>query len=272
MKLDKLYYLLQKVRYFGTEESTFLELGFTKEQAYYNELGEFRFGYVKVGESRTMFTSHLDTVENKRSGLTKRIFLDTRKNHLFANNQVLGADDGAGVALLCHMIEQQVEGHYFFFAGEECGGIGSNYLALNFDILLPTLELSRAIAFDRKGTSDVVASQFCGQCCSKDFALALCKQLGAKFKPAAGSFTDTANLVEVIPECTNVSVGYYKEHSKQEYLDVSYLQELAKKVLTIDWEGLPTVRSCFDDLSFEYVSSSYAFEEDYCPHLLRFHL
>jgi hypothetical protein len=248
MNTDKLFYLLQKVRFQGTEESTFLELGFTPEQAYYNNTiakqGKFMFGYVSIGDSKTMFTCHLDTVETHRIGLTKKVFLDPITNQIFANNQVLGADDGAGVALLCHMISKQVAGHYFFFAGEEVGGFGSGYLADNFDTLFPTLKLDRAIAFDRKGTSDVVISQFCGECCSDSFADALCKELGTGYKPANGSFTDTANFIDFIPECTNVSVGYYNEHSKNEYLDLTYLQKLAKKVCEIDWERLPTRRVC----------------------------
>jgi hypothetical protein len=244
MNTDKLYYLLGKVRYQGTEEETFLDLGFCEEQAYYNNKGKFMFGYRKVGDSKTMFTSHLDTVETRRVGLTKKVFLDLVTNQLFANNQVLGADNGAGVALLCHMISKQVAGHYFFFAGEEICGVGSSYLAENFSELFPTLELNRAIAFDRKGTSDVVVSQFCGECCSDSFALALCKELGTEYKPAKGSFTDTANFVSFIPECTNVSIGYYNEHSKNEYLDLTYLQELAKKVCEIDWEALPISRVC----------------------------
>jgi hypothetical protein len=244
MNLAKLYFLLQKNRCQGTEESTFLELGFCEEQAYYINKGAFMFGYVKVGDSKTMFTSHLDTVETHRAGLTKKILLDPITNQLFADKQVLGADDGAGVALLCHMITEGVAGHYFFFAGEEIGGIGSNYLADNFSELFPTLELNRAIAFDRKGTSDVVVSQLCGTCCSNSFALALCEALGTEYAPARGSFTDTANFINFIPECTNVSVGYYNEHSKYEYLDLTYLQELAKKVCKIDWEMLPTSRVC----------------------------
>lgn len=251
MNLNNLYYLLRKVRYFGTEESTFFELGFKKEQAYYDTFGKFMFGYVSVGTSNTMFTCHLDTVENKRIGTNKAIYLDSKKNHIFANNQVLGADDGAGVALLCHMIENEVAGHYFFFAGEELGGTGSNYLARNFSKLFPSLKLDKAIAFDRKGTNDVVISQFWGQCCSESFALALCKELGTEYEPAHGSFTDTANFVDFIPECTNISIGYYNEHSKDEYLDLGYLQRLAKKVLGINWESLPTKRICEPEFIFE---------------------
>lgn len=260
MNIDILCYLLRKVRYIGTEEATFFELGFHKEQAYYQN-GSFMFGYHKVGTSNTMFTCHLDTVENSRVGTSKDIYLDPATNHIFANKQVLGADDGAGVALLCHMIENKVPGHYFFFAGEECGGVGSNYLASNFETLFPSLKLDRAIAFDRKGTRDVIVSQFCGTCCSDEFALALCSALGTDYQFANGSFTDTANLVDVIPECTNVSVGYYNEHSKNEYLDLAYLKKLAARVCKIDLEALPIVRKCEPEFIFEeqYLTSEEAY-------------
>lgn len=235
---EVLYFLLNKVRCQGTELSTWETLPIPNKQTFRHH-GQFMFGYVKVGESSTMFTCHLDTVENKRSGTTKKVYLDTVNNYIFANNQVLGADDGAGVALLCHMICNNIAGHYFFFAGEEIGGIGSMYLADNFSNIFPALQLNRAIAFDRKGTSDVVVEQFCGKCCSDVFVDALCVELGLDYKPAIGSFTDTANFVGIIPECTNVSVGYYNEHSKSEYLDVGYLEKLSNVILKVQWELLP---------------------------------
>lgn len=62
-------------------------------------------------------------------------------------------------------------------------------------------------------------------------------------KPSArGIFTDTANYTHLIPECTNVSVGYYHEHTKDEALDLDYLRELSEKVIEVDWEDLPTTR------------------------------
>ena len=32
-----------------------------------------------------------------------------------------------------------------------------------------------------------------------------------------GSFTDTANYTDIIPECTNLSCGYYNAHTQSEY-------------------------------------------------------
>jgi hypothetical protein len=57
-----------------------------------------------------------------------------------------------------------------------------------------------------------------------------------------GSFTDTANYVDSIAECTNVSIGYKSEHTANETLDLNYLGYMAEQVLRVEWEALPKVR------------------------------
>jgi hypothetical protein len=57
-----------------------------------------------------------------------------------------------------------------------------------------------------------------------------------------GVYTDTAEFVDYIPECTNISVGYDHEHSQQESLNIVYFQQLANAVVLVDWEALPTER------------------------------
>jgi hypothetical protein len=57
-----------------------------------------------------------------------------------------------------------------------------------------------------------------------------------------GVFTDSASFMETIPECTNVSVGYFEEHTKNEHQNMTFLQKLADACLNVKWESLPTVR------------------------------
>jgi hypothetical protein len=57
-----------------------------------------------------------------------------------------------------------------------------------------------------------------------------------------GVYTDTAEFVDIIPECTNLSVGYYSEHSDKESLDIVHYQLLSERVVLIDWDALPTDR------------------------------
>jgi len=59
---------------------------------------------------------------------------------------------------------------------------------------------------------------------------------------STGVYTDTAEFVDYIPECTNISVGYYNEHSDKEYLDIIHFNMLANTVINVDWDSLPTTR------------------------------
>jgi hypothetical protein len=105
----------------------------------------------------------------------------------------------------------------------------------------------RAVAFDRRGTADVITHQAMGRCASDEFGRALAEALndytGLAYLPSDGGvFTDTANLTKLIPECTNLSVGYDSEHMAAETLDVDHWLALREACLTLAWETLPTER------------------------------
>jgi hypothetical protein len=205
-----------------------------------------------VGESRTLFSSHTDTVHREDGANTyviaeESVVLNgkiTCPPRIFyrAKGAPLGADCGAGVALMTHMIMNGLPGHYVFHAAEEVGGVGSGKLA---DSGVLKGHFDRAIAFDRKATYSVITHQARGQCCSDEFADALCDQLNVAddtftFAPDdTGVYTDTAEYVDQIRECTNVSVGYYGEHTSNESLDYTFLEQLAAAVLLVKWEELP---------------------------------
>jgi hypothetical protein len=110
-------------------------------------------------------------------------------------------------------------------------------------------EYDRAIAFDRKATFSIITHQAHGRCCSETFASNLSDRLNDlmpddAFAPDDGGlFTDTANYVDDIAECTNVSCGYYNEHTERELLDVAFLVRLTKACIQLDWENLPVVRT-----------------------------
>ena len=203
--------------------------------------------------SRTLFVAHLDTV-HRADG--KNPVDRSKKGWVRAvkgGSQALGADDGAGVALLCHMAKQGVPGYYIFTQGEEVGGVGARYLATKQTKLLG--EFDRAIAFDRKDVWSVITHQgWSGRCCSDAFGDALSAALSGGeliYAPdATGVYTDTAEFVDFIPECTNISVGYYHEHSDREALDLMHFSKLAKAVVSFDWDALPTDRKPGSDDPF----------------------
>lgn len=203
--------------------------------------------YYEIGKSRTIFASHLDTVSRDKSLV----------NHVYSNNfiktdkkTILGADDKAGVTIMLYMIKHNIPGLYYFFIGEEVGCIGSKQVSakLNFKD-----RYDRIISFDRKGTNSIITYQSFTRCCSDEFAEALAYQLNLSgfsyVKDEYGVYTDSAEFTSVIPECTNISVGYYDEHTVNEKQDIEHLELLSKACLLVDWEKLPTVR--------DYSSSEY---------------
>ena len=185
-----------------------------------------KYGYDKAGNlhvdarvnptNRTLFVAHVDTV-HRDEGANK---IRKTAGKWYADGAPLGADDGAGVAILMHLLCGGVPAYYVFTQGEECGGIGAKHLAKDEALLS---QFDRAIAFDRRGIDSVITHQGYGRCCSDEFAQALADELSSGnvlmyLGDDTGIYTDTAEFVDVIPECTNISVGYMYEHSDKEEL------------------------------------------------------
>ena len=193
-----------------------------------------------TANNRTLFTAHVDTV-HRDQGPNK---IRKTATHWHADGAPLGADDGAGCAILMHLLHSGVAGYFLFTQGEECGGIGATFVGKDVEFLK---DFDRAIAFDRRGIDSVITHQGMGRCCSDVFAEALANELCADmtlmYSPdSTGVYTDTAEFTHVIPECTNISVGYYHEHSENEALDILHFAALAERVVRIDWDSLPVDR------------------------------
>lgn len=210
--------------------------------AFYDGAGNLHVDNRSLTSHRTLFVAHVDTV-HRNEGKNK---IRKTQTHWHAKGDVLGADDGAGVAMLFHMIWGGIAGYYIFTQGEERGGVGARYLAEKMPDLLR--EFDRAIAFDRRGIDSVITHQGWGRCCSDAFGDALCDalMLGSDqlmmLNDDTGVYTDTAEFTDIIPECTNISVGYDAEHTQAESLNLNYYQHLSSAVLQLDWDALPVQR------------------------------
>lgn len=209
------------------------------------EDGAGNYVIITDASSRTLFSCHIDTVH--RNDRRQQICHDASMNIVYKDDDhPLGADDAVGVWLLLEMIDAGMPGTFIFHRGEERGGIGSSWRATYMAEQMRWFD--RAIAFDRRGTTDIITHQCCGRCCSQEFANALATQLGNNYAPDdSGTFTDTANYADLIAECTNISCGYYHEHSPSETLDLEHVLALRDLVLQVDWEELPTVREPGED-------------------------
>lgn len=237
------------------------------------EKDEFGNYFVNIAKedgsfSDTMFTSHLDTIDSgpyrsdkiwdtvSRSMIPNPEF-DSEKfndkgiNHVFDGDFIktdgttnLGADDKAGTTIMINLINENVPGLYYFFVGEESGCIGSSALSRVFKTK-GFQEINRCISFDRRGYDSIITHQG-GNSASDTFANELSNRLnefGFWYKPdPTGIYTDSAEFVDVIPECTNISVGYFSEHTKTERQDIEFLELLTIVATKIEWDTLPTVR------------------------------
>lgn len=209
-------------------------------------------GILAIGDKPTVLWScHTDTVHKK--GGKQTVVIDSNGLITLAPNSksnCLGADDSAGVWLMCELIRAKKPGLYVFHANEERGGCGSAFIADHNPKLLDGVQY--AIAFDRRGVTDVITHQGFERCCSDAFAGELARRLNvlmtaqgqiAQLVPSdEGIFTDTAHYTRLVPECTNISVGYYCEHTKNENLNSRYLLRLRNALIDLDLEGLPVAR------------------------------
>ncbi|MCX7003939.1 MAG: hypothetical protein NTV22_11800 [bacterium] len=171
---------------------------------------------IEIGNSTTLFACHLDTVCAERVK-TKPCLRD---GMIYSAKQrcPLGADDKAGILCLTAMIHANIPGVYVFHAGEECGGVGANYIAELYNLD----QFKRAVEFDRRGINSVITKMGWEVTCSDTFAHALCGQLGMGFFPdPTGVYTDVLSYTDTIPEVTNISVGYYANHTAKEALNAA---------------------------------------------------
>lgn len=201
--------------------------------------------WIQIGaDPNILWSSHLDTVHHtdgrQTISLNKMGMITVNHQKTHEKTNCLGADCTAGVWLMCEMIKHEVEGLYIFHRDEEAGGTGSQWIADNFPTMLKGIDF--AIALDRKGTSDIITHQM-GRTASDAFAESLAKILGGSFRADdSGLFTDTANYTNLVGECSNISVGYYRNHGPMESLDLDFLIGLRDTLITADFSTLVAER------------------------------
>ena len=223
-----------------------------------------RFGnyHLKIGDTPIIWSSHTDTVHMK-SG-TQKITYGEKDGCIYLDETVkkadcLGADDGAGMWLMIKMIEAGVSGHYVLHREEEIGGNGSSFITQDADWQAEFKEYKAVIALDRRGYNNVITHQG-SRCCSDKFAQELSDQLNTlmyrdgldlndpatvkyyQWKGARGVWTDSANYTDIVGACTNLSVGYFNQHSYLECLDPKFLEELLQALIHLDTDAL--LESC----------------------------
>ena len=216
-----------------------------------DEMGNY---FITIGKTKSMFTCHLDNYTRRLTNVNQDIFVDEKgKNKMRSDGKTpIGADDKAGMVIMLNMIEHKVPGCYYFFLGEEFLLSGGAYGSRGIYRRNPDFfkQFDRCIAFDRRGYGSIISRQSGGVCCSQKFVNALTEEFAKNamaFKnDPGGVFTDSAVFMNTISEVSNLSVGYFNEHTPREFQNLDYLERLANATVNIDWENLPVARKTWE--------------------------
>lgn len=182
---------------------------------------KLEYTYVE-GDIPIMLVAHCDTVcvapvteicatawdNDKQAGLTNK------------EQAPLGADDRAGIFIILKIIADGYRPYILFTTDEEIGGVGAMAAADN--IFSPDIKF--ILELDRQGANDAAMYE-----CGNEKFIEMLKSYG--FEPVSGTFSDICFFA---PEwdiaATNLSVGYYHEHTPWETLYVRELETTLKRV------------------------------------------
>lgn len=198
--------------------------------------------YARIGDAPIVWSCHTDTV-HRLSG-RQRVHVDADDFlalPIDSHSNCLGADDTIGVWICRELLLRRVPGLYLFHYGEERGGIGSSSLARSDAARLDGIQF--AVAFDRAGYGDVITHQAFGRTCSDAFARSLASAIAVvdpvlAYAPTEGVYTDTAEYADIIPECSNLSVGYHRQHGVNECAYLPFAAQLLEAVAALDVSSL----------------------------------
>lgn len=247
------------------------------------------------------------TVDTFFNEAGEELYQETREVKMQVRNpafpkmpRCLGADCTTGIFIMQHMIENNVPGVYVVFADEEIGRKGSEAMvkayrdSINLDGKKRAYRfidyIDHCVSFDRFGYNDIIVKQSGQRTASDRFGNWFGKHIGEFVAPYGypipkasdrGSFTDSYSFREIIPECTNICVGYKSQHSFNETQDLKYAMLIANAMIDIgrkfssDSEDYPPI--CRDPKEFEsnsnftygYSNSGYEYASYYKPKFTR---
>lgn len=199
-------------------------------------------GYIYAeGDLPICLLAHVDTVFNIKP---YDFYFDKQRGVLFAPDTGLGADDRAGIYAILTIINSGFKPSVIFTDGEERGGLGAKALVGALPHC-PFKECKALIQLDRQGKNDCVFYD-----CDNEKFEKLINTYG--FKTDIGSFTDISVIAPAWGiAAVNLSVGYYWEHTRAEYLNI---YELDKTIMRLE----KMLKDCSKWANYEYIPFDYS--------------
>lgn len=159
------------------------------------------------GTTPILLVAHVDTVHFHPP---QQMFYDPQAQVLWSP-QGLGADDRAGVAMIFELVSRGHRPSVLLLTGEEMGLVGARAATRDF----PGLSgVNVMIELDRAHAKDAVFYD-----CITPALISWTKRFG--WREEFGSFSDISELAPAWGiAAVNLSVGYYNQHTKTEYLNL----------------------------------------------------
>lgn len=188
---------------------------------YYRNITYFKDDYIYAeGNIPIMLVAHIDTVFDNKP---KKIIYNS-KLKLFYSNNGLGADDRAGVSAIINILESGYKPYVLFCNYEEVGAYGAKTASENIKI---DNKINIIIELDRQGKDDFVTYN-----CENTEMDKYIENFG--FIKSYGSFSDISVLCKKWGiGGVNLSIGYYDQHTKNEYLKIEEYYNTIKRVKNI---------------------------------------
>lgn len=187
------------------------------------------------GTFPVLLVAHLDTVHKH---LPEVIFFDPVTKSMYSP-QGIGGDDRCGVFMIFEVLKSY-NCSVIFCEDEEIGTVGARKF-ITTD-LAQTLSFNYAIEFDRKGKNDAVFYD----CDNEEFEDFITESF---YKTSWGSFSDISVLAPFLKcAAVNLSCGYYKAHTEEEYVVIPEMLESINEACKI-------LSRTTEETKFEYIEA-----------------
>tara|TARA_Y100000310_G_C20686769_1_gene819525 strand:+ start:2570 stop:3682 length:1113 start_codon:yes stop_codon:yes gene_type:complete len=197
--------------------------------------------------NKPLLCAHMDTVQDKVD-VELTDFVKIRGNVL-SGYGVIGGDDKCGIYIILDLLSNYKDFNFLFTVMEEVGARGS-------ESFIQDNELSHilyGLVLDRMGNTDIICTRNdYGVKALESYLLAIGKEFGYGLE--MGTFSDADNLNKQI-SCANLSVGYYRPHSKNEYVilkDLETAETLVHSVIKNVKESFPAPKIIKRKSRFSY--------------------
>lgn len=206
--------------------------------------------YSLKNKNKPLLSAHMDTVQSTKDVVQEfSISYSTVDGFKFHGESCIGADDKVGCYILLEQLEKTPDINFIFSVAEESGCIGIKYLCAQEENQKRLKKIPYGLVLDRKNGKDIIGSD--NYYCTKEFENKLVS-LEHGFKPCRGSISD-ANELKKYFSCVNLSVGYYKPHSDDEYVILSEMEDTQDFVADI----IENVTERFDPYIYTSPKTSY---------------